>query len=338
MPMPLNSPTPPIDPTDTDNSDLIIDPATITEWVDGELTPYHKENVDRLAEKFTELKSYKEDVSFLRELLKETHSKEIAAPAHTVLHVLNALDSLKADSLTEAATKDTPSPAAETTPELSLSAYMENGTAIDPEFFPGTPLTVTLHKARKSHKRWWNNLSLAALLVVSLFGVTFFIIHSSHRDHLPITGTTKDKDAPGLSSPEDALAPSRRVATMSSVTGSPHDPKKDPKLRFTSDKNDPTFHDPAIENGVIPQIPDTCPHNDIPFSPFGSSSLTDKDAVPKDTENISPDTSKETLKNSKDKTKGADKESLKGDAKLKETLKAPPKETSKEMGKETPNG
>lgn len=81
----------PLDPTETDQSDLIIDPESITQWVDGTLPSPHKMSVDKLATKFPVLTKYKQDAEKLSALFHEAFSTEIVAPAHTVCRVMAAL-------------------------------------------------------------------------------------------------------------------------------------------------------------------------------------------------------------------------------------------------------
>lgn len=85
-----NSPT--IDPTDVEKSSVIIDPETITQWVDKKLLPLQQKSVDILAEKFPCLKDYKEEVEKYSALLKKNYPSEIQAPAHTVLRVMQAIE------------------------------------------------------------------------------------------------------------------------------------------------------------------------------------------------------------------------------------------------------
>lgn len=81
-----------LDPTETDQSELNIDPETVTQWVDKTLPVPHQASVDALAAKFSSLKKYAEDADCMSVLLKESFKPEITAPANTLARVLQTIE------------------------------------------------------------------------------------------------------------------------------------------------------------------------------------------------------------------------------------------------------
>lgn len=165
-----------IDPTDVETSSVIIDPETITQWVDKKLSLPHQKSIDILAEKFSCLKNYKKDVEEYSALLKKNYPSKIQAPAHTVLRVMQAIEEEEKDVFSSQ--KDTLQTDEESLveiqkSELSSLAENKNASCVDvskaaptqPFFHPTHPFQFNIDElqVKKSPKYI---LPIAAILLL----------------------------------------------------------------------------------------------------------------------------------------------------------------------------
>lgn len=155
-----------LDPTETDRSELIIDPETITQWVDKELPTPHMASVDTLSEKFPSLKHYGKDAENIRALLQESFKPTITAPANTLSRVLSSIKEEEETSPTQDKT-DTPAPALSTPsqPEMEMD-------------FPApapAPFVIEFPVSPKKKKNLYLMPAAALLFLMALVGA---IIHS----------------------------------------------------------------------------------------------------------------------------------------------------------------
>ena len=150
---------PHLDPTLTEESSLIIDPETLTQWVDRSLPIPQLKSTDSLSEKFDCLALYQKEASTLSALLKEHFSPEIEAPAHTICKVMSLLDEEENMPLLEQA--DQPSE-----PSLPLAETATLESAPEPQTL-SHPFLINLEELKPKRKTPHYFFPVAALFLLS---------------------------------------------------------------------------------------------------------------------------------------------------------------------------
>lgn len=221
-----------MDPTETDQSELIIDPENITQWVDNALPTPHKISIELLAKKFPSLNEYEADVKEIRSLIKEACPPRIMAPANTIGRVLQFIQE------EGSGIPVTPVPCSEdhsvakgsSTVSISVPASKDHPTVEGHHL--SLPFKIEFPQKSKKGSRYL--FPIAALLLLTALVASIMIIENNSEHHL----ANKEDNAPSVPTPQR----DRRAEIMGSPAPAPHVKKGLPNVQLANDNHHASPH------------------------------------------------------------------------------------------------
>lgn len=221
-----------MDPTETDQSELIIDPENITQWVDNALPTPHKISIELLANKFPSLNEYEADVKEIRSLIKDACPPLIVAPANTIGRVLQSIQE------EERGIPVTPVPCSEdnstakgtSTVSIPIPANKDHPTVEGHHL--SLPFKIEFPQKSKKSSRYF--LPIAALLLLTALVASIMIIENNSEHHL----ANKEENQPSTPTPQR----DRRAEIMGSPAPAPHVKKGLPNVQLANDNHHAAPH------------------------------------------------------------------------------------------------
>lgn len=221
-----------MDPTETDQSELIIDPENITQWVDNALPTPHKISIELLAKKFPSLNEYDADVKEIRSLIKDACPPRIVAPANTICRVLQSIQE------EESGIPVTPVPCFDndfvakgtSTVSISIPANKDHPTVEGHHL--SQPFKIEFPQKSKKGSRYF--FPIAALLLLTALVASIMIIENNSEHHV----AHKEDTQPSVPTHQR----DRKAEIMSSPAPTPHVKKGLPNVQLANDNHQASPH------------------------------------------------------------------------------------------------
>lgn len=221
-----------MDPTETDQSELIIDPENITQWVDNALPTPHKISIELLANKFPSLNEYEADVMEIRSLIKEACPPLIVAPANTIGRVLQSIQEEERGIpvIPVPCSEDNSASKGTSTVSISTPANKDHPTVEGHHL--SQPFKIEFPQKSKKGSRYL--FPIAALLLLTALVASIMIIENNSEHHL----AKKEAPQPSSSTPQR----DRRAEIMGSPAPAPHVKKGLPNVQLANDDHHVSPH------------------------------------------------------------------------------------------------